>query len=113
MIVWKGWGLLALLIPLGLSIGTGLCVDSYYGEKFYQNSTWMMPSIFIVSAVVVFWLGRKVNSQPARILIDPETNEEVKLKTIHSMFWIPLQYWSLILIGVAVWMYAANSKLIY
>ncbi len=113
MIVWKGWGFLGLLIPLILSVSVGEAIDSNYGDHTYQNSEWAMPLVLGLSAVLVSWIGYKLNSKQGRILIDPENNERVELKTIHSMFWIPLQYWGIIIVAISIWMYIANLGLIY
>lgn len=113
MIIWKGWGILALLIPLVISVAVGAGVDYYYGENFYKNSTWAMPIVLGFSAIIVFFVGRKVNNKLGRILIDPENNEEIELKTTHSMFWIPLQYWGIIILAISIWMYLANVGLLY
>ncbi len=113
MIVWKGWGILALLIPLIISLSVGLTIDSYYGEGFYKNSTWAMPLVLGISSIVVFILGYKINSKTGKIVIDPENNERIELKTTHSMFWIPLQYWGFIILAIAIWMYISNIGLIY
>ena len=113
MIIWKGWGILALVIPLLISVGVGAGVDYYYGEDFYKNSTWAMPIVLGLSSVIVFLLGQKINNQPGKILIDPENNQEIEFKITHSMFWIPLQYWGIIILAISIWMYLANIGLLY
>lgn len=104
---------MGLIIPLACSLLVGTTVDSVYGENFYKSSDWAMPVVLAVSGVFVYFFGSKVNNRPGRILIDPENNEQVELKQTHSMFWIPLQYWSGIILAISVWMYVANIGLIY
>ena len=113
MIIWKGWGILALVIPLLISLGVGAGVDYYYGEGFYEGSTWAMPLVLGFSAIIVFLVGWKINNRPGKIVIDPENNQEVELKTTHTIFWIPFQYWGIIILGISIWMYVANIGLIY
>jgi len=113
MIVWKGWGLLALIIPLFFSLLAGSVFDAIYGESFYKNSEWAMPMILSLSSVLLYFMGIKLNNKPGRILIDPENNEQIELKTRHTMFWIPIQYWAFIVVGISIWMYIANIGLIY
>lgn len=43
----------------------------------------------------------------------PYQNEQVEIKTSHSMFWIPLQYWAFLIIAMCGWMYAANTGWLY
>lgn len=113
MLIWKGWGLLALLIPLFCSVLVGEVVDANYGEDFYKNSEWAMPLVLSLSSLPLLFIGYKLNKKPGRVVMDVETQERFELKTIHSMFWIPLQYWPLIIVGISVWMYVSNIGLIY
>ena len=49
-------------------------------------------------SVIFSWVfGKKWNSNNQKILIDKETGKKVLLKGNHSLFWIPMQYWSVIL----------------
>ncbi len=113
MVIWKGWGILAILIPLLISLGAGAGFDYFYGEGFYKNSTWAMPIVLLFSSIIVFLVGYKINNKPGKILIDPESNEKVELKTTHTMFWIPVQYWGVAIFCISIWMYVANIGLIY
>ena len=111
MIIWKGWGILALIIPLVFSWTANFVIDSMYGVGTYKNSTWAMPLIIGLTSFPVAIIGHKVNNEPGRILIDPSNNEKVEIKTVHSMFWIPLQYWAFVIIALCSWMYAVNVGL--
>jgi len=113
MIIWKGWGVLAILIPLICSLLAQLAFDSLSGDGFYKESDWAMPLVISLSSILVFVVGYKLNNKQGRILIDPENNEQVELKETHSMFWIPLQYWGIIVFVISAWMYVANLGLIY
>ena len=108
MIIWKGWGLMALLIPLLSTLFVGMTVDSIYGVHFYRSNDWAMPLVLVLSSIIVFYLGCKLNNKPGKIVIDIETNEQMELKHTHSMFWIPLQYWGVITTAFSIWMYVSN-----
>jgi hypothetical protein len=60
---------------------------------------------FLISAVPVFLASYKLNKIPDRLLIAPITNEKVILKKQHSFFWIPLQYWAVILLILSALLY--------
>ena len=113
MIVWKGWGIMALLIPLVCSLLVEAVVDYKYGIEFYKSNNWAMPLVFALSSTIVFSLGRTLNSRPGKVVIDIETNQQIELKKTHSMFWIPLQYWAVIIMALSIWMYIENIGLIY
>ncbi len=113
MFIAKGLGGLAFLIPVFCSITVNLVLDSWYGDGFYMNSTWLQPLVLILSSAMIYLAGHILNSKPGRILIDPKTDEKIELKTTHSMFWIPMQYWAFIIIGMAILIYLSNIGAIY
>lgn len=113
MVVWKGWGISALIIPLLCSWLAEMVFNSINGVGSYKDSSWGMPLVLSLSSVLVYFIGCKLNNKPGRILIDPENNEKIELKDTHTMFWIPLQYWGVIVFGIGIWMYVANIGLIY
>lgn len=113
MLIWKGWGLLAIICPLVFALLMEFCVDSALGAGFYKTGSWPLPLAFMLSAIPVVILGQKLNKKPGRIVIDPENNEKLELKKIHSFFWVPLQYWALVLCGLSIWIYLSNLGLIY
>lgn len=95
MIIWQGFGFLAVVIPLIVFVlagvlNTGAATDS------------VLAAIFFVSGVLVWLAGRKLNSKPGKILIDPETQQEVELKNKHTLFWIPMEWISIGWILLAV-----------
>ena len=57
MIIWKGWGILALIIPLLCSLFVAFSVDSIYVESFYKHSTWAMPLVLGLSSILVYVVG--------------------------------------------------------
>ncbi len=44
----------------------------------------------------------KMLESDGKILIDPETGEEVLLKSSHSLFFIPIKYWTYVFGALAV-----------
>lgn len=113
MIIWKGWGILALIIPVAFSVLIGLGLEYFNGDGFYKNSSVAMPVAFVLAAGFVFWVGHLLAQKTGRVLIDPQSQEKIVLKEQHSMFWIPLRYWGIVLTVIAVWMYLANTGIIY
>ncbi|MGL1958595.1 MAG: hypothetical protein OCD00_14910 [Colwellia sp.] len=112
MIVWKGWGLLAFAIPLICALLMQLGVNMAFGEGFYKTGSWPLPVALLLSSVLVFVAGYKLNNNEGRVLFDPQTNEKVLLKTTHSLFWIPIQYWSAIIVFLSIMLYLSNVGVI-
>lgn len=95
MIVWQGFGFIAALIPLALLALLGMLNQSVkwpHGPEF----------ALLVSAILVWFIGRKLNSREDRILIDPVTREEVRLRNKHTLFWAPMEWVSVPLVALAV-----------
>jgi len=61
-----------------------------------------------LAAIPTTLAGIKFNNKPARVLLDSETGEKVELKSEHSLFWIPMRYWGVILVGLSALIYLRN-----
>jgi len=110
ILFWRGWGILAVVIPIAFLLLANFGFDALYGEGYYtKNSSWTAPLAVILSTPLIYFIGRKLNNKPARILIDPKTNEEVVLKETNDLFWIPMQYWSFIIFAFTVFIYSTEK----
>jgi hypothetical protein len=91
MIIWSGYGIVVPLIVGVVSFLSGV-VAGFVGEEYAQSGV----SIgLILSAVVVWFVGKQLNGRPGRILVDPKTGEEVDLRpATSSLFFIPMQWWA-------------------
>lgn len=85
-IVWQGWGLLSIVIPVAFAVA---------GAALGLGDTGIAIGVFI-GAIVNAWLGYKLNTKPGKILVDPATEEQVELRRKHTVFWIPMQYLSVL-----------------
>ncbi len=77
MIVWRGFGILAILIPFGCTI----LIQLLLGETFTFTGLG-----YIIGAIPVWYLGKKWNGNL------PEKSEK------HSLFWIHMEYWAFIFV---------------
>lgn len=105
MLVWQGWGITAALFPILSVLLMELFVDSPLGANLHDPKSWSLCLGFSLSAIPIYILGNKLNNMPGRMLVDQETNEVVELKAKHTFFWVPLQYWSFVIVGIGGWMY--------
>jgi len=108
MVVWKGWGLAIVAFIFMFVLPIELLVEHYFGEGQYKALAWPIPLAVLLGAIPTTLVGMRLNNKPARVLIDAETGEKVELKPNHSLFWIPMQYWGIILVGLSTWMYLDN-----
>ena len=88
MLIWGGWGILIPLIAAVL-LFAGHLVAGQIGAAVG----------IIVSGVIVWFLGKNLNDKPNRVLFDPNKDEEVVVNegNRHTLFFIPMQWWGLIL----------------
>jgi len=98
MILWSGWGILTVLFALvGAALGAAL-----HGI-IPALSDHLAVGIGLLVAAVVNWLvGVRLNNRPGRELVDPKTGGRVILKRRHTLFWVPMQYYSALLVLIAI-----------
>lgn len=99
--IWSGWGILVVLYGLA-----GLFVGTVIGQAAHLKSGQLIAIGIceILAGVALWFTGVRLNGQPARQLVDPKTGQNVVLRRRNTLFWIPMQYWTpvLMLIGVIV-----------
>lgn len=99
LIIWRGHG---YLVPV-------FCIAGYV---FYNLLTDLLnlpdyPAALVSCALtgIALWrVGRRLNDpQRDRVLLDPATNETVRIVDRHDLFWIKVEYWYVAPILVLVW----------
>src|SRR5262249_42131642 len=105
MIIWRGKGILVLLIAiLGFMVGTGLAVGiaGVFGMAAEQTARFGPSFGLLIGAVGNFYFARYLDD-PAkhRTLVDPRTNQTFVFKDNSSLMFIPVRFWTYILIVFA------------
>lgn len=103
MLIWRGLGFLVVVITLSCLaasewISEALTQDPHY----YQTHTSPMVVGFLLAAILTRILSKRLATQKQKGLIDQQTGQEVRVKPQHALFFIPLAYWGLLLLGCAV-----------
>ncbi len=97
MIIWRGWGIVATIIPFLMLVLTQLGVDALFGADTYQrNSSWLVLFVMLAASAVLWPLGRYLN-RTRTILLDEKTGERFVVRSNHGLFFINMEYWALIL----------------
>jgi len=94
-ILWRGYGWLTPVIAFVAMVGVQILTVVTMGAEFARQSEIPMVLSIIAASVLVGLFGLKVNRNRKR-LIDPENGEE-HITPSHSLFFIPIQYWGIIL----------------
>lgn len=92
MIIWSGRGILTPLI-LVASIILFISISSE------EIGVYTFPLSILLAGVANWFLGKKWNNEPGRIVVDEATGERIELKSNHTLFWIKMEYWG-VLFGI-------------
>ncbi len=102
-VVWSGRGYLTLIVWV-------VCVFLFVFvlPEAYRNS--YAPAIATFTTGIFNWFfGNKWNIQQAKIEVDEETGQQYLYKNQHTFFWVPMQYWGLVLSIVGIWLFYKYS----
>lgn len=104
MIVWTGKGILIPVVAIvTLFLGIYLFPQSLEDYSFVL-AAWL-------SGLFSWHFGKKWNGVVKQSLVDEKTGERFELKTNHSLFWVPMQYWGIILALLGIIILYQNSVL--
>lgn len=96
MIVWSGWGFVTVLLGLG-GAALGTFLDSAPTSVGLPAQSGLIVG-WLVAAGLNWLLGTRLNNGPARELVDPRTGQRIILRRRHTLFWIPMQYYSALML---------------
>ncbi len=97
MIIWKGWGILVLLIGALFAVPLGFGATSLLGP---ESAGFGVGLGLALASVAVFFVGQKLNAPVQGF--HPGTGQPVLYRNAHTFFFVPMQYWAFILPVIAV-----------
>ncbi len=111
ILVWRGWG----IVVVGIAI-LWLCVAIVLGEAIHADKAGNAAifGLCLVPAGVMTWfVGRRMNRDATRILLDPATGEQVVVRRDHSLFFVPVEWWGpiLVVLGIGLFLIEALSPI--
>lgn len=103
IVIWRGWGIAVPFIVVAMVLVMELLVDKVTGTPaFRMGHSWIWLVDMLPAALVLWWLGSKLEARPGRMVIDKQTQTEFELKAKHDLFWIPVKWWALPLIALGL-----------
>ena len=76
--------------------------ESITGDTtYFQEHSWPMAVMFIISGVMSWYLGKYINKPDGKVYIDAETGEKLCLTKTLTIF-IKMEYWGPILGVIAI-----------
>jgi len=106
--IWNGFGFIVPIITFTCAVICQILLDKIFGQNYYSTSTWGISFSFLISSAICWILGTRGLKTKEKIVIDKETNEEIVLTRSHSFFFIPIKYWSYILVVIAVLVFVSE-----
>ena len=98
MIIWRGWGaIIVFAIPFSLSLFFNIL-------GFSTENDLIFCIVLLISAVLVWVVGKWLNDRKYKAFLNAEFNgnAETTIKNYHTLFFIPIQYWGIVLFVVLV-----------
>ena len=109
MIIWRGTGVLIVLIVFGCSFLANLICNSVLGPTYFDQHKWPFAVSLVVSAIICLVWGLYLKKRPDRVVIDKQTGKEMLLGPSRpALFFIPVFYWGPILFVVAIVVFALD-----
>ncbi len=93
MIVFQGFGFVALILMVLGQIIAYETAGRLVGTPVSEDVTNGMG--MLLAAPVVWFLGRWLNRDAVRLLLDPATGEQVRQSNHHTLFWLRMEWWGL------------------
>jgi len=93
MIFFTKLGLLTFVIPAVMFILTKEALglgDTYSGLSL------------VLSAAIVYLLGKKLNTNSTKEVLDTKTGKKMKINSAHTLFWINMEYWAPLLLALGI-----------
>ncbi len=103
MIIWQGLGFLVAVIVFACSLAANFIFNAAVGEGYYDRHMWPFAVSLIFSSAICWFLGSYLRTKLDRVVVDKETGKELVLnQSRHTLFFIPMHYWSPILLLIAL-----------
>ncbi|MGD0743936.1 MAG: hypothetical protein ABSA45_02165 [Verrucomicrobiota bacterium] len=107
MIIWQGRGFLVAVIIFGCSLVANLICNAKIGPGYYDHHKWPFAVSLLCSSAICWFLGDYLRKRSDRIVIDKQTGKEFVLnQSRHTLFFIPMRWWGLILLVGAMILFA-------
>ncbi len=103
IIAYRGLGLLGIGIPCITSLIAQLILDSIFGEDYYSNHPVVHSFVLVIAAAIIWIVGIRLNSDPNQLSIPTQTGQQPEVRKKHMIFWMPLQYFSIVIVALSIY----------
>ena len=96
MIIWKGYGVMVLVYTV-----VGLFIGAMLSDAAQTEHAWPFAVGLFIAAAGNFYTASKLEGND-RLVVDPETGEKLLLKRGDSLFFVPMKYWTWVMVALAL-----------
>ncbi|MZR63111.1 hypothetical protein [Alcanivorax sp. DP30] len=109
LVIWRGFGWLIPVIVFGAFLLSQIALNSIYGEGFYKANEWPKIVAIVFISLLIASLGYFLNYKKRQVTIDEESGKKKK-SPAHSLFFIPVEAWAVIIPVLFFWMQIQTAK---
>jgi hypothetical protein len=96
MIIWRGWGIVVVGLALLAALGAGAAAGLLDAD---DDLTGILLGVFLIPVGVLTWfVGKRMNRDTVRNLVDPKTGDAVTVRNDHSLFFLRVEWWGPIMV---------------
>lgn len=107
LLIWRGYGLAVPVLAFGAVIAARLLADHAFGAGYADQHSWPGVAAALVFLAALWPLGRHVNRDRMRTVLDPQSGLEFRHDPgYHSFFLVPME-WAALALAVSVLLSAA------
>ena len=104
MIVFRGLGVLVLLIAAGAYFAGQFAVDKALGAGYWQQNGWPAAAAVLFAGAVCWFLGRRLNKPASK-----DAGEHRRTWT-HDLLFVRMEWWAFPLAAVAAAIFLTGWK---
>jgi len=108
MLIWTRLGFLVFVFFFAAACLCQLGFDRIYGHGYYSAHKWTIGTAMVIAAGPSWLMGRFLRRR-AKVLIDPQTGQQVFLDgDTHTLFFIRMDLWGPIFLVLGTALYAVD-----
>ena len=102
-LIWKGKGWIVFVVTFVGSLAAQLITQSVTHDKnYYLINPYPFSISLIISATIVFFINKNIEAKAYDINLSEDENNQKNYSIKHSLFFIPIKFWALILFILSV-----------
>jgi hypothetical protein len=103
VIIWRGLGFLVPVIGIAMLLLSRWGFDVLFGKGYFREHDWPAYAAVGLASVAIGLFGYLLNYRMRKVVHDPQTGEVVGKSPSHALFFVPVQYWALVLPAILIW----------